>query len=171
MKNIIKLLVLALVISITHAKESGNSGALIAEDAKVGDIIHQDILEDVELLSFLKELKSSIKNHNWSAFIGMCSNEHYQAQVNTMRMSTTQYIAEAIGVHNQGNNIFEAGESKVDMKVLEKIKDIKFLSIQKHYNEITIKGELLLKNGQKLQIEIMGLYDTDDGYVISGALG
>jgi hypothetical protein len=144
---------------------------LIKEDTRVGDIIHQGILEDKELLSFLQEIKASIKNHNWSAFIGMCSSQHYKAQVGDTRMSTTQYIAEAIGVHNQGNNIFEAGENKVDMKVLEKIQDLKFFSIKKHYNEIKINGEILLKSGKKLKVEIIALYDTQDGYIITGALG
>jgi len=181
MKKINRLFValLATSINLAYANQSGemqlNSSEetkpMLNEEAKVGDIIQQDIMEDKGLLSFIQEIKSSVKNHNWSAFIGFCSPSHYKAQVGDTRMSTTQYIAEAMGLHNEGNSIFEAGESKVDMKVLEKIKDIKILSIKKHYNEVTLKGIIILKSGAKLNISIDVLYDQNDGYMIGGALG
>lgn len=177
--NRILLTILSVSVSLAYANQNmgsqelsnEESNVLTQDESKVAGVIQQGILEDKELLSFMQEVKSSIKNHNWSAFIGLCSNEHYKAQVRDSQVSTTQYIAEALGLHTQGNNIFESDDSKVDMKVLEKIEDIKFFSIKKHYNEITIKGIVVLKNGKKLNVELMGLYDQDNGYIITGALG
>ncbi|KIM13352.1 MAG: hypothetical protein KU38_01490 [Sulfurovum sp. FS08-3] len=152
------------------AKETKDE-ALVENSLEVSKVIQLDIFEDKQLLLFIQEIKTSIATHNWSAFIDLCSSEHYKTQVNDSGMSATQYIAEAIGVHHQENTIFEEGESKIDMKVLEKIEDIKFLEIKKHYNEVKLQGIVILKNGKTLTMSIDVLYDTQDGYVITGALG
>ncbi|MEA2029641.1 MAG: hypothetical protein U9N49_11785 [Campylobacterota bacterium] len=158
-------------IHLSQIKNSDSSRGLIKEDKNVGELIYRDILEDKELLSFIQEIKASVKSHNWSAFIGLCLEKHYKVQVGENQMSTVQYIAEAMGLHNQGNSIFESGESLVDMKVLEKIEEIKILSIKKHYNEVHLEGIVILKSGKKLKMNMELLYDTQDGYMISGALG
>ncbi|MBN2825302.1 MAG: hypothetical protein JXQ76_08265 [Campylobacterales bacterium] len=173
-----KNLTLLFLISFITALQGAQGGSMLENEQgglknekQIAKVIQLGILEDKELLSFLEEIKTTITTHNWSAFIGLCSNEHYKAQVNDNRMSSTQYIAEAIGVHNHDNSIFEEGESKVDMKVLEKIESLKFLTIKKHYNEVVAEGIITLKSGKNLTIKIEILYDKDDGYIISGALG
>jgi len=168
------------LLSLTLLAFASQGGAKFDEETKdetieksseVSKVIQMGIFEDKELLLFIQEIKTSITAHNWSAFIDLCSHEHYKTQVGDNRMSTTQYIAEAIGVHHQDNTIFEEGESKIDMKVLEKIENIKFLEIKKHYNEVKLQGVVVLKNGQTLKMTIDVIYDTQDGYIITGALG
>jgi len=178
MKQVKSILVFCALLTLSSADAKVDpsrnlelKSGLIKEDKKVAKLIYRDIFEDKELLSYIQEIKATVKSHNWSAFIGLCLESHYKAQVGENRMSTVQYIAEAMGLHNQGNTIFESGESLVDMKVLEKIEKIKILSIKKHYNEVHLEGTVILKSGKKLKMSMELLYDTQDGYMISGALG
>jgi hypothetical protein len=86
-------------------------------------------------------------------------------------MSTTQYIAEALGLHHKNNNIYEEGDSKADMTVLDRITVLKFLSITKDYHDIMLKGLVVLQDGRQLTLEIILIYDGDNRYRITGALG
>ncbi|KIM07980.1 MAG: hypothetical protein KU28_04725 [Sulfurovum sp. PC08-66] len=168
------------LLSLTLLSFTSQGGAKLDEETKdetieksseVSKVIQMGIFEDKQLLLFIQEIKTSIASHNWSAFIALCSSQHYKTQVGDSSMGVAQYIAEAIGVHHQENTIFEEGESKIDMKVLEKIENIKFLEIKKHYNEVKLQGIVILESGKTLTMSIDVLYDTQDGYVITGALG
>ena len=149
--------------------------------SQVVDIANRDILEDTDLIDFINKIKKVVKNHDWNAYIGLCSQEHYKSQMNLKfpkengtyeHMSKTNYIIESMNLNMVNNSIYDyIKEKNLNFNALEIIEDIKIFSIQKNGSDVILKGKIVLKNSKELNIEIDLIYDTEHGYRIAGAVG
>jgi hypothetical protein len=186
MKKIERLFALLFISSInlvyadqsTIAAQTNNINAgipLATANSQVNDIAKRDILEDTNLINFINKIKVIVRSHDWNAFIGLCSQEHYKSQMSIGspdNYTKTNYIVDAMSLHMVDNSIYtNFKEESHDFKALEKIEDIKIFSIDKNADEVILKGKIILKNGKKLNLEIILVYNIKGGYKISGAVG
>lgn len=120
-----------------------------------------------ELNKYLTEIKSMVEAHNWPTFFSKCSPDHYMQQVGSGNTTAVQYIAEAMGLHSQNNDIAKGGAVTYDQ--LNTIKTLNYETVTFDGNNIHITGKV--KTNQS-DYNLNMLVTVKDGkYYLTGAAG
>ena len=129
---------------------------------------YPDIDHAQELDKFLIALKTNVEAHKWGPVFGQCSPMHYKTQIMKAKISPSQYIAEILGLHNEGNNIKEG--KKLGYEDLKRIKTISYDKIDFDGKIITVEGNTNLQDDTQLKINLL-IEILDNQYHLTGALG
>lgn len=112
-------------------------------------------LHTLKTPTILKErILEAVNNKDWKGFIEMCDPDNVKGQ-KELGVGQHQYIAEALGLHMQGNSLPGDITRKATLDQIEKI-TLGRPTGPDARGEVTFKGTATLKNGDKLDVNIYG---------------
>lgn len=155
MRCLSSVLVLLLVgaCAVTKAPPHGAAPALTADPA---------------LDAFLHDVARALEGHDWDVLLDAADAAHYRVQVTEHGMAEPQYVAELFGLHRVGNSI--EGTPPLTWSDLEGIEAVRLTSAGRAGGEVTVSGEVTLRDGRVLALEAR-VVERAGGFRLTGAVG
>ncbi len=142
--------------------------ACASQPVAQNDPANKERISTEALQAFAAQIRTMVEAHAWTNFLDLCDAAHKDQQLG-FGMDSPQYIAEILGLHDQGNSIVEEGEL-IKSSHLDQIKIFEAKDLALGAEGATINGTVTLNDGRTLKISLV-IIMTPKGLRLSGAVG